>query len=570
MCANISAGLSVRAFYNSFAEVVNLVPQGTDSITLYAQWLPNGYIVYYDANGKTGTTPYSTHTYDAQGTLTDNGYGRIGYQFVGWNTKADGSVTNYTNKASILNLVDQGNEFITLYAQWKAPSYTIQFNSNKPSTASGQIVGTMNNLNCTYDVNASLGNAQYSLIGWTFKGWTTSANGTVVYTNNATINNLTSVDGQIITLYTVWEANEYIIAFNANKPSNASRTVQGSISNLNVKYDSTLKLPTNNFALTGWTCIGWATSSNGAVVYKDAASVINLSSVDGNTINLYAVWKVNTYTIIYSANTGSGTMTSSTHTYDISTSLNTNKYNKAGYSFIGWNTSPDSKGTYYSNGASVKNLCNGQNGSITLCAIWGINQYTISFVTNGGNTIDTLIYNYGDFTAAPSNPTRAGYDFAGWTFDDANFAFGNEMPTHNIVATANWTYKSTYYDSGYEAKKIDASYTYDYDSFDISDLAPFMQEGYKLQFSVAVYMWEEDEGYQEIYLRNSNGSNIAVNSEVAHGGSGKDGARWEYFTFTVDGESCTNTMYLRYGAHGKSSDDWYRGRAEVTVTVIEE
>ncbi|MBO5883658.1 MAG: InlB B-repeat-containing protein [Clostridia bacterium] len=556
--------------YSNQAEVVNLVPQGIDSITLYAQWLPNGYIVYYDANGGTGTTPYSTHTYDAQGTLTDNGYSRIGYQFVGWNTKADGSGTNYTNKASILNLVDQGNGSITLYAQWKAHSYTIQFNSNKPSTSSGQIVGTMNNLNCTYDVNASLGNAQYSLTGWTFKGWATSANGTVVYMNNATINNLTSVDGQIITLYAVWEANEYIIAFNANKLSNASGTVQGSMSNLNVKYDTTIKLPTNNYSLTGWTFMGWTTSSNGSVVYKDAASVSNLSSVDGNTVNLYAVWKANAYTIIYSANTGSGTMASSTHTYDTSTSLSANKYNKTGYSFVGWNTSPDGKGTYYSNSALVKNLCNGQNGSITLYAIWGINQYTISFVTGGGSAIAPLIYNYGDFTTVPSNPTRAGYDFAGWTFDDANFAFGNEMPTHNIVATANWTYKSTYYDSGYEAKKIDASYTYDYDSFDISDLAPFMQEGYKLQFSVAVYMWEEDEGYQEIYLRNSNGSNIAGNSEFAHGGSGKDGAWWEYFTFTVDGESCTNTMYLRYGAHGKSSDDWYRGRAEVTVTVIEE
>lgn len=556
--------------YSNKAEVVNLVPQGTDSITLYAQWLPNGYIVYYDANGGTGTTPYSTHTYDAQGILTDNGYSRIGYQFVGWNTRADASGTSYSNKASILNLVEQGNGSITLYAQWKAHSYTIQFNSNKPSTASGQIVGTRNNLNCTYDVNASLGNAQYSLTGWTFKGWATSATGTVVYTNNATINNLTSVDGQIITLYAVWEANEYNIVFNANKPASASGIVQGGMSNLNAKYDITSTLPTNNYSLTGWTFMGWATSANGAVAYKDGTSIYNLTSVDESTINLYAVWKANTYTITYSANTGSGTMAASTHTYDTSTSLTSNKYYKTGYSFIGWNTSSDGKGTYYSNGASVKNLCNNQNGSITLYAIWGINQYTISFVTNGGNAIDTLIYNYGDFTAAPSNPTRAGYDFAGWTFDDATFAFGNEMPTHNIVATANWTYKSTYYDSGYEAKKIDASYEYDYDSFDISALAPFMKEGYKLQFSVAVYMWEEDEGYQEIYLRNSNGSNIAGNSEFAHGGSGKDGAWWEYFTFTVDGESCTNTMYLRYGAHGKGSDDWYRGRAQVTVIVIEE
>ena len=198
------------------------------------------------------------------------------------------------------------------------------------------------------------------------------------------------------------------------------------------------------------------------------------------------------------------------------------------------------------------------------------NTYTITFVTNGGTTVAPMSYNKNSLTAPPASPTKNGYNFGGWTFDDASFAFGNTMPTHNVVATAIWNYKTVTYDSGESDKRIDASNEYDHDSFNIADLSVFMKQGYKLQFSVSLYMKEENEGYQEIYLRNTHGANIAGNAEFAHGGSGTDGWGWEYFTFTVEGEKCTNTMFLRYGAHGKYSDDWIRKRAVVTVKVIPE
>ncbi len=83
-------------------------------------------------------------------------------------------------------------------------------------------------------------------------------------------------------------------------------------------------------------------------------------------------------------------------------------------------------------------------------------------------------------------------------------------------------------------------------------------------------MKELDEGYQEIYLRNSNSINVAGNPEFVHGGGDVDNWGWEHFTFTVDAENCTETMYLRYCAHGKNSDDWVRGQATVTVKVIQE
>ncbi len=556
--------------YSDKANVVNLVQKGTESITLYAQWLANAYVVYYEPNGGDGNTSHSTFTYDSQGTLNTNGYTRTGYQFIGWNTKPDGSGESYVDEATVNNLVEQGNGSITLYAQWEKNTYTIQFNSNKPTSASGSVSGTMDNMICTYDNSTKLTPNAYSITGWTFKGWATTPNGTVTYNNNASIMNLTNEKSANVILYAVWEVNEYSVVLNGNKPATASGTLVGSMSNLNCTYDKTYTLSANKYTLVGWTFKGWSTTPNGSVIYADGTSIKNLSSVDGATITLYAVWSANTYTVIYSANGATGSTTSSKHIYDTAAQLTTNGFNKTGYTFIGWNTASDGSGMSYANSATVKNLTASNNASITLYAMWQINSYSISFETNGGSVVDTQVYAYDDVTSAPSNPTRAGYDFVGWTFSDANFAFGNDMPTHNIVATATWTYKTLNYDSGFSEKRIDASYEYDHDKFNISDLSVFMKEGYKLQFSISLYMREEDEGYQEIYLRNSNGSNIAGNSEFAHGGGGKDGWGWDYFTFTVDGENCTDTMYLRYGAHGKGSDDWIRGRATVTVVVIAE
>lgn len=325
----------------------------------------------------------------------------------------------------------------------------------------------------------------------------------------------------------------------------------------------------NQFTRIGYTFSGWQLSTEGEnKIFQDEQEVTNLAA-NGETITLTAIWTPNVYSIVYDANTGYGTTKNSMHTYDLTSALTSNGYAKTGYSFIGWNTSKDGNGTSYADGASIINLATEAGTTITLYAIWEINTYTITFITDGGTTIAQRQYDYNSLTTAPTPPTKEGYNFGGWAFDGTDgFVFGNAMPARDIVATAIWNYKTVSYDSGDSDKRVDASYEYNHDSFNIADLSVFMKAGYKLEFSISLYMKEEDEGYQEIYLRNSNGTNIAGNSEFAHGGSGTDGWGWEYFTFIVDGENCTETMYLRYGAHGKGSDDWIRRRAVVTVKVI--
>ena len=55
--------------------------------------------------------------YDQSRQLPANGFTRTGYQFDGWNTKADGSGQSYKDKAYVTNLATSG--VTTLYAQWK-------------------------------------------------------------------------------------------------------------------------------------------------------------------------------------------------------------------------------------------------------------------------------------------------------------------------------------------------------------------------------------------------------------------------------------------------------------------
>ena len=71
---------------------------------------------------------------------------------------------------------------------------------------------------------------------------------------------------------------------------------------------------------------------------------------------------------------------------------------------------------------------------MTLTAQWRINQYTITFDTDGGSTIDPITQDYGTAITAPAAPTKTGYTFAGW-----DKTIPATMPAENMTIKANWT-----------------------------------------------------------------------------------------------------------------------------------
>ena len=89
----------------------------------------NTYTVEYDGNGATkGSMTSKQLTYDASYyQLPTNGFTRTGYNFVGWNTEADGSGTSYNNKQMVRNLASGEGEVVTLYAQWAEKTYKVTF-----------------------------------------------------------------------------------------------------------------------------------------------------------------------------------------------------------------------------------------------------------------------------------------------------------------------------------------------------------------------------------------------------------------------------------------------------------
>ena len=85
----------------------------TADMTLDAVWTINSYNVTFNANGGTGTMSTQKIKYNTPTKLKKNTFTRDGYTFTGWNTKANGSGTTYTDEQKITI-----KSKLTLYAQW--------------------------------------------------------------------------------------------------------------------------------------------------------------------------------------------------------------------------------------------------------------------------------------------------------------------------------------------------------------------------------------------------------------------------------------------------------------------
>ena len=108
--------------------------QSGNQLVLYAQWKFDGYIVYYDANGGTGSMDDETLRSDFPITnVRECEFSRNAYMFVYWTLNADGTGKKYRpgevlNVREILRAMRSDGNEITLYAQWKVAeaAYTVR------------------------------------------------------------------------------------------------------------------------------------------------------------------------------------------------------------------------------------------------------------------------------------------------------------------------------------------------------------------------------------------------------------------------------------------------------------
>ena len=145
------------------------------SITLTAQWVGVPYSIKFNSNGGTGNMDDLSMAYGTAKNLTANAYTKTGNNFVGWNTKADGSGTAYNNRQSVNNLTTESGSVITLYAQWEEDTpYTLTINSHGgtiPEDDEWTISGDTATKLVYYNHNYASTMPSPTKAGYTFRGW---------------------------------------------------------------------------------------------------------------------------------------------------------------------------------------------------------------------------------------------------------------------------------------------------------------------------------------------------------------------------------------------------------------
>ena len=139
------------------------------TLTLNAQWTAQVRRFSYDTNGGTGTVPEPEKYKIGDKLLVVNEPTRDGYDFIGWNTAADGSGRPYGG-GEPLTEANWPNEDVTLYAQWTPIQYTVVFKTNDGA-------GSMAEQTFTYGVAQPLSVNSFSRTGYKFDCWATDARG---------------------------------------------------------------------------------------------------------------------------------------------------------------------------------------------------------------------------------------------------------------------------------------------------------------------------------------------------------------------------------------------------------
>ena len=348
---------------------------------------------------------------------------KTGYNFTGWNGSSDGTGTDYSpgdsvhhtfsRSASLDRSEVQPNGDIydyyetsnqsstkTVYAQWSLITYTVSYNANGGTGAPAAQTKS-------YGVDLTLSSTSPTRTGYNFMGWGTSETATTAtyqpggtYAANANA-----------TLYAVWQIISYTVSY--KKGSNGTGTNTSDTKN----YGATLTLKGAIFTRTGYTQTGWSTTDGGAKAYNLSGSY----TANANA-TLYPFWTIDTYTVSYNANGGSGAPSAQTKTYNVALTLSSTAPTRTGYSFLGWSTSSTATSATYCTGPShTTNNSYTTNARVTLYAVWSILTYTVSYNkgSNGTGTNSTATKTYNvDLTLKGAQFTRTGFSQTGWATSD--------------------------------------------------------------------------------------------------------------------------------------------------------
>ena len=360
----------------------------SDVTELTVQWTAPTYAVTLNTNGGTINNGNVTgYTYGVGATLPTAGdMTYTGHTFKGWydNENLTGS------PVTAIGDTETGNK--EYWAKWEINQYTVTV---KPENGKADII-------ITQDYGTPITAPTLTREGYTFKGWDKEIPETMPAGN--------------ITVKAQWEINQYTIAFDTNGGSEIAPITQD--------YGTEITAP-DKPTRKGYTFKGWD---------KEIPE-----TMPAENITVKAQWEINQYTIAFDTNGGSEI---APITQDYGTEITApDKPTRKGYTFKGWDK-------------EIPETMPAEN--ITVKAQWEINQYTITFDTNGGSEIAPITQDYGTEITAPDKPTRKGYTFKGWDKE-----IPETMPAENITVKAQWEINQ---------------YTIAFDTNGGSEIAPITQD----------------------------------------------------------------------------------------------
>ncbi|MDY5948826.1 MAG: InlB B-repeat-containing protein [Oscillospiraceae bacterium] len=427
------------------------MPAGDMTVT--AQWTINDYTITFDTDGGSAVAPI-TQAYNTAVTAPANPT-KTGYTFAGWTPAVPATMPA---------------ENVTITAQWTINQYTITFNTDGGSAVSP----------ITQDYASVITAPENpTKTGYTFAGWSpavpaTMPAGDMTVTAQWTINEYTitfDTDGgstvnpiaqdygtaitapedptktgytfagwdkeipatmpaENVTITAKWTINQYTITFNTDGGSEIAPITQN--------YATDVTAPANP-TKTGYTFAGWTPEVP--------------ATMPAENVTVKAQWTINEYTITFDTDGGSEVAPiTQNYATDVTAPANPTK---TGYTFAGW--TPEVPATMPAENVTVK-------------AQWTINQYTITFNTDGGSDVAPITQNYATEVTAPENPTKTGYTFAGWYNGDVEVTFPVAMPVDGMNLTAHWTVNN--YKVTWDVDGVKSEETYAYGATIVAPEAP--------------------------------------------------------------------------------------------------
>lgn len=411
-----------------------LVTSATDH-ALFAHWsIPTTRAIHYNGNGNTSGTAIASESYDPGDIVTvatAGGLERTGYDFAGWNSKADETGVSYTTGSTFT----MQNKDLTLYAVWQPQQVTV----NLDTQVSGEAISSTP---IPYHSKYLLSISEISRIGYELLGWFTEKVSEKTSTwNNGTKKWVVSTLDQAYlidastkvtnptthALYAQWAPKIFNVTYDAEGGSIADG-VSGATAIYDFKYGQQ-KTATRQ----GYTLDGWYTSTAGGIKIESTSKVAITADQ-----TLYARWIANTdtpYTVgIYQqdiAGEGYSPVTQETKAGTTATTVTVGALVPGTYTGFAENV-----GKRVTMGAIIG------DGSLALGYYFDRDEFTVTLNNNGGSGTTSAIIRYGGTIAHLDQPEKPGYNFAGWYKDAAlsiPWDINTDTVTTGVALFAKWT-----------------------------------------------------------------------------------------------------------------------------------